>query len=534
MYRSNNTEQLTFCGDTLFEMMNPREIKFLKESWAWVFAEHIFPAIDEEPFAVLYSDNPSRPNTPVNILVGAHIIKELMGLSDEKVVEGMMMDVRFRVALHTVSFREQPLSDRSLDRFRAALYDYATTHNGEDLLGDCCRKISLHIAGIMGISDKLLLRMDSLMISSNIRKLQRTQLIYECTAYLARYIVGLPNNQFPEDLKHYADRNDFNRVFHHKRPSETDNTLKEVLIDSDRILGFCDSRFEDVEQYQLLIRCLDEQTVVENGIRRLRTKDDGTMDSAILQSPYDPTATYRVKAGKEYRGTVANVIEAVGENGSVVIDVQVEPNNYSDTRFMEDALNKMGKQEEPVTIVVDGGYLNSNTAELAKEKNVKIVATDLAGRKPAEIMADFELSEDGKSVISCPCGYAPISCTCQPNGQGCATFKRENCACCPHREECKAQLTRKSAKVRFSKASHERAKVFRFKGTEEFTHYSRIRNGVETIPSLLRRVYDIDHMPRGLHKAKFFVPIKVVALNVRKLLTMLRGSGRYAKNPLIA
>ena len=532
MFRLNNTEQLAFCGDTLFEM-TPREIKNLKESWAGVFAEHIFPAIDEEPFAVLYSDNPSRPNTPVNILVGAHLIKELLDLSDEEVVQGMMMDVRFRVALHTVHFREQPLSDRSLNRFRSALYDYATTHEGEDLFADCCRKISLRIAKIMGIPDKFL-RMDSLMISSNIRKLTRTQLIFKCIAYLIHHIVSLDNNQLPEDLKHYADSNDFNRTFYKKRPSETDKTLKQLLIDSDKLLRFSDSQFKDVESYQLLVRCLNEQTIVENGIRRLRTKDDGTMDSSILQSPYDPTATFRKKAGKEYRGTVANVTEAVGKNGSIILDVQVEPNNYSDQKFLEDALNNMEKQEEQVTLVVDGAYLNCVTAELAKEKNVKIVTTDLTGIKPSEIMGDFKLSEDGKSVISCPLGHAPISCTCQANGQGCATFDRKLCAHCPHSKECKARITKKSAKVRFSKASHERAKILRFQGSEEFKNYSRVRNGVEVVPSLLRRVYNIDHMPRGLHKAKFFVAAKVVALNIRKLLTMLRGSGRYAKNPLIA
>ena len=532
MFKANDAQQLVFLGDLLNDM-TPREIKFLNESWAVPFAKDIFPAIDEAPFAVLYSDKPSRPNTPVNILVGAHIIKELLDLSDEEVVLGMMMDVRFRVALHTTSLKEQPLSDRSLDRFRSALYDYATTHNGEDLMGDCCRKISLKIAGLMGISGNLL-RMDSLMISSNIRTLKRTQLIYECIANLLRHIAKLTNNQIPEDLMHYADRNDYNRTFYHKRPSETDNTLTQLLSDSDRILEFYGEQLKDVEEYKLLVRCLDEQTIVEDGVRRLRTKDDGVMNSSILQSPYDPTATYREKAGKEYRGTVANVIEAVGQNGSIVIDVQVEPNNYSDAQFMEDAVNKMEEQEKPVTIVVDGAYLNGNTAELAEEKNVKVVATDLAGRKPPEILADFKLSEDGKTVISCPCGCAPISCTCQANGQGCATFDRECCACCPHRNECKAKITRKSARVRFSKASHERAKILRFHGTEEFKLYSRIRNGVETIPSLLRRVYNVDHMPRGLHKAKFFVAAKVVALNVRKLLTMLRGSGRYAKNPLIA
>lgn len=40
-----------------------------------------FPAIDEERFSVLYSDKASRPNTPVNVIVGASIIKELFDYS---------------------------------------------------------------------------------------------------------------------------------------------------------------------------------------------------------------------------------------------------------------------------------------------------------------------------------------------------------------------------------------------------------------------------------------------------------------------
>ncbi len=46
----------------------------LEKSWAKYFAENIFPAIDEEPFKVLYSDRPSRHNTPANVIIGALII----------------------------------------------------------------------------------------------------------------------------------------------------------------------------------------------------------------------------------------------------------------------------------------------------------------------------------------------------------------------------------------------------------------------------------------------------------------------------
>ena len=37
------------------------------------------------------------------------------------------------------------------------------------------------------------------------------------------------------------------------------------------------------------------------------------MNSSILQNPADPEATYREKAGKQYRGYAANVTESVGE-----------------------------------------------------------------------------------------------------------------------------------------------------------------------------------------------------------------------------
>ena len=43
--------------------LTQREIKMLDKSWAKYFAENIFPAIDEEPFRVLYSDRPSRVAT---------------------------------------------------------------------------------------------------------------------------------------------------------------------------------------------------------------------------------------------------------------------------------------------------------------------------------------------------------------------------------------------------------------------------------------------------------------------------------------
>ena len=75
-FRTNDSQQLSLFDS--FNVLTEREQKALERSWAKVFAEEIFPSIDEERFAVLYSDQVSRTNTPVNIIIGALILKKLL------------------------------------------------------------------------------------------------------------------------------------------------------------------------------------------------------------------------------------------------------------------------------------------------------------------------------------------------------------------------------------------------------------------------------------------------------------------------
>ena len=196
----------------------------MEKSWAKVFADEIFPAIDEKRFSVLYSDKAFRPNTLVNVIVGALIIKELFDYSDDEMVENLMLDCRIQYALHTTSFEEQPLSDKTLSRFRKRCYDYETLHN-KDLFHDCVKDLSASIAKLMGISGKVR-HMDSMMVEANIRKLSRMELIYTCISKLAMYVNKTNGAALPEDLKHYTDPADFNRVIYHQRSTDADDHIK--------------------------------------------------------------------------------------------------------------------------------------------------------------------------------------------------------------------------------------------------------------------------------------------------------------------
>ena len=68
----NNYQQITLFDSLGF--LSERKQKILDKSWAKPFSDHIFSNIDEMMFAPLYSDKKnSRPNAPVNVIVGALI-----------------------------------------------------------------------------------------------------------------------------------------------------------------------------------------------------------------------------------------------------------------------------------------------------------------------------------------------------------------------------------------------------------------------------------------------------------------------------
>lgn len=530
-FRANDCQQLSIFDS--FLGLTAREQKALKRSWAKVFADEIFPEIDEQRFSVLYSDKDSRPNTPVNVIIGALIIKELFDLSDDDMVENLMLDSRYQYALHTTSFKEQPLSDKSLSRFRRRCYEYESSHN-IDLYHDCITDLSGKIARMMKLDSKIR-RMDSMMIESNIRILSRMELLYTCVARLVSYLHKNGKDDLLEGLEHYYDPNDFNRVIYHNRSKDTAKKTADILKDADILMERCGSFYDEVTEYQLLVRCLSEQTVVEEAKRRLKTKEDGDMDSRILQNPSDPDATYREKAGKKHHGYAANLEETVGENGTVVTDYQYDQNIHSDSQFLKEYLSSQKEQEEKVTLITDGAYSGEENQALAEEKNIDLVTTDLTGRKVPDIYADFEFNDQGTRITRCPAGHTPKSSSYMSSNKQCrASFDRSLCASCPNKDRCRAKIHKRTAVVMISKGASERAKQQRRMQTDEFRQLARIRNGVETLPSILRSRYHVDNMfVRGLKRTKFFFGSKIGALNFRKLFRYRKGLGHYAQNPAI-
>ncbi|WP_343757145.1 transposase, partial [Alkalibacterium iburiense] len=185
MFRENKQTQTNLLTDS-YLLTSERAQKMIEQSWAGSFAQIIFPSINETRFDVLYHEDNGRPNTPINYVLGALILKETLGLKDEDLILRCHTDICFQHALHSTSWEEQPVSDRTFSRFRRACYLYEI-ETGIDLIQE----------EMEGLTDKLITyfnvnhtqkRMDSVMIASNTKRLSQLELLYTCVEKLIRTI----------------------------------------------------------------------------------------------------------------------------------------------------------------------------------------------------------------------------------------------------------------------------------------------------------------------------------------------------------
>lgn len=162
-----------------------------------------------------------------------------------------MLSLHLQYALHTTSFAEQPISDKTLSRLRKRCYDYETLHE-VDLYHGCVKGLSGKIAQIMKLNGRVR-RMDPLMIESNIRFMSRMELIYTC---ISKLVVYLTKKQIiSEQLKHYVGPNDYNRIFYHQRNDGMEAIIQTLLTDSDCLLHLCRTDFEFNEEGTRLQKC---------------------------------------------------------------------------------------------------------------------------------------------------------------------------------------------------------------------------------------------------------------------------------------
>jgi hypothetical protein len=390
-FRTNDNKQLNM-EDRAYRLTE-REFGMLTKSWAEPFATRIFPLIDESKFEALYCNNNGRPNTPVNVVIGSLILKEMFALTDEELLESIIFDSRYQYALHLTSDGEIPYSDRTPSRFRERLYKHEL-ETGEDLLKEEIERLGGELASLMNIHSNIK-RMDSVMAPSSCKDMSRLELIYTCVSNLVKAMEKAGKSEIlPERLLRYANADDKNAVIYRMEAGELPARLEAAFADALLARALCGEDFNGFDEYRLLSRMLADQS--KDG----KLKPNKEISPKSLQNPSDEDATFRRKAGKGYQGYTANFVETCGGGANIVTRYDYEVNIHPDTEFGQTVIGGLGEQEERTALISDGGYASEENFRAAEEDNIKFVTTNLLGRKPLGTVLEFQIGAiNAKRVI---------------------------------------------------------------------------------------------------------------------------------------
>ncbi len=188
-------------------------------------------------------------------------------------------------------------------------------------------------------------------------------------------------------------------------------------------------------------------------------------------------------------------------------------------------------------IAADGAYSTDELMKMAADAGYSVLPTDLFGKKSNPIIGLYtiETAEGKPHVVSCPMGHPVQSETVNKNGTLRICMDSEHCANCPFRNDCKAkhQLRKNNYAITLAPNAQSRILLEALIRTEDYKAVGRFRNGIETIPSLLHNVFDIDFMPIGMETKRVCTSLKLTALNIWKFFGSLRRQAHIQPNRLL-
>jgi len=279
MFKKNHRHfQLPLTSNV--DELPPKLRKHLDTSWSGAFYREFFCRLDETPFAILYADCPSRPNIPVNVLVGLEYLKAGNGWTDEEMFDEFGYNSQVRYAIGFRQLGEGDFDERTLYYFRERLSRYMQ-ETGINLLEKAFEQVTdQQIAAYQLKTGKQ--RMDSTQVASNIREMGRLQLLVEVLQRVYRMLTKEDQGQYAEAFAPYIQGHAGQYVYHIKG-QDTSEHLQRIGELMQRLLIELQPGYGQEPVYQMFARVFGEHFRVEEKILKIKLGEELSANS--LQSP---------------------------------------------------------------------------------------------------------------------------------------------------------------------------------------------------------------------------------------------------------
>lgn len=406
------------------------KLRKLKNSKEYEFYRLVFCKINEKEFSVLYSDNCSRPNAPVNSLVASIILMYHNNWTTEKLFDRIDFDLLTRTALGLDTLEQTPFCPATFFNFQNRLLSHFVA-TGKNLLEGVFDSLTQQQLKRLKIKTDIQ-RSDSFMAMSNIRSYSRTQLLIEMLLRLYRVLSDEDKARFNDILAPYIKQSSGQYIYN--------LAAKQIPHEQEKLGQLYHKLYEalkencgDFEVFSMFERVYTEHfTIVDD---KITVKTPKELNGSTLQSPDDIDAAYRQKRGRHYRGQSVNVAETANPDNDVnlITDVAVCSNSTDDSKILNERIEPIKEKTPDLNeLHTDGAYGSEDNDKKMEELEITHVQTAVRGRK-TEVSIQIEEVSDGQYTVKCP--HQSVSSQ-KTKTRYKACFDVEICKQCPFSKNC--------------------------------------------------------------------------------------------------
>jgi hypothetical protein len=524
MFQSNKRYQQPALLSSINALPEKRRQR-LETSWAGAFRAQLFSRIKEDAFSVLYAGEPSRPNTPVNVLVSLETLKAGFGWSDDELYDHFLYDLQVRYAVGYESLDDGDFELRTLYNFRRRLSQYNLAQ-GTNLIERAFVDITDQQITALAVATGRQ-RMDSTQIASNIVWMSRLQLAVEALQRLHRLLNESDRQRYADLVAPYVGETAGHYVYRVKGWSATVEQLQPLGQALHRLLQAMAPDYSQEPAYQVAARLFSEQFQVVDETAQAKPND--SISASSLQSLDDVEATYREKNHVPYKGYVANVTETCAPDNplQLITAVQVAPNSTEDGALLVAALPELKQRTALDTLHTDGAFGGPQSDVVLREQQVTLIQTAITGPRPSANMmrlVDFAISQDAQGVplaLTCPQGQC-VPVLADPAAQRfIVDFAATTCALCPLylAGRCPPQPDhrRRSFRLRFTQADVDKAQRHR-RSRAAGADGHNWRAAIEATIRSVKHPFPAGKLPvRGLFRVTCMIIATAAMTNVRRI-----------------
>ena len=492
-----------------------------------LLAEHGDRIVHDEAFAECYSARWGRPSIPPSLLAKVLLLAYRDGLSDQRAMEALRFDLRWKVALD-LPIDHPGFHPTSLVKFRARLLLHGKERVVFERSLELARELGLLEGDIEQIVDSTpmlgaaAIQDTVTLVRAGVRKLLDAVKANNATATRG-LAAGL---QFD-----YARPREKPACDWHDKPAR-EAMLVEVAIDAQHVLQAVERDQElagddAVSEAARLLREIVGQefdTGEDEGAPRPR---HGRQTRRII-SAHDPEMRHGRKTNAR-RFTGYKLHAATATKTPLLTAIAISPGNEHDGHHAAGLVEQQPAQRRPIRVLGDTAYGNVEVREQLEQRAIRVLAPlHTTGALNEKILHKdrFEIDLETETV-TCPQGktapiYKPRPSGPAADGTRVARFTPTDCEPCPLRARC-APGGRRQIRVH-RREDLRQAALRELADPIERDHLKRIRPRIERLLGLIvHRYHARKSRYLGAQKTTLQAVWTAVLVNLHPIGTALRA-----------